>query len=587
MKRYINYKTKLFLYFFILFAIFTVSVLSFQYKREKEFKIEQLESNLDLYNDIISKYIKDNDLIKTNINKLNQLVYSLPANALRVTIINNNGKVLFDNDVEDSQRMENHLSRPEIIKSLHHDYGTAIRFSNSVNKDFYYYSKSYEQFYVRVALPYDVKVQDFLKADNLYLYFLILVFIIVIFSLIYISDKLGKSISKLKDFAITADNNTYKASKEITFPKNELGIISNRIISIYNRLSDTKEELSREQEKLTMHFNNSENGIAIFSPSMEKVYSNSRFIQYVNTILIDPIQEIEGIFSEHDFIDLIAFIKHQHAETIIPTILPRYKTTVYKNGRYFTIKSIVFEDNSFEIVILDVTNVEKNRLLKQEMTSNIAHELRTPVTSIRGFLETIIENPDIDDINRRTFIDKSHKQILRLSELISDISIITKTEEAPDKFELEEVNIKNSFNDSLNDLISLTNNKIVNAKTSISNNIIVNGSKILLYLLLRNLIDNSIKYVSGDVNIEFNNYLEDDSYYYFSYSDNGEGVPEEHLNRLFERFYRADSGRTRKTGGTGLGLSIVKNSILFHGGEITVKNKQDRGLEFLFTLKKD
>jgi len=587
MNRYINYKTKLFLYFFILFAIFTVSILSFQYKREKEFKIEQLESNLNLYNEIIYKKINDDTLKISDTDRLNQFVKTLSSDVLRVTVIDNNGKVLYDNDVEDPQRMENHLNRPEILKSLHHEYGTAIRLSKSVNKDFYYYSKSYAKFYIRVALPYDIHIQNFLKADNLFIYFLILVFIIVIFSLIYISDKLGKSISKLKDFAITADNNTYDASKAITFPKNELGIIGNRIISIYNRLSETKEKLTREQEKLTMHFNNSENGIAIFSPLMEKVYSNSRFIQYINTMLDKPVQEIENIFKEDDFSELVAYIKHQHAETVIPAELPRYKTTLYKNGRYFTIKSIVFEDNSFEIVIVDITNVEKNRLLKQEMTSNIAHELRTPVTSIRGFLETIIEKPDIDTKSRDLFMNKSYKQILRLSELISDISVITKTEEAPDKFDIEKVSINKCFNESLNDLILLTNNKKVEAKTNISKNIFVNGSKILLYLLIRNLIDNSIKYVNTDVLIEFNNYLEDENYYYFSYSDNGEGVPEEHLNRLFERFYRGDSGRTRKTGGTGLGLSIVKNSVLFHGGEITVKNKLSGGLEFLFTLKKN
>lgn len=586
MKRYITYKTKLFLYFFILFAIFTASILSFQYKREKKFKIEQLESNLNLYNEIINSFIIRKNINEENSKLLKSVENELPNKNLRITLIDNKGTVLFDNDVKNSMKMENHLSRPEIIKSLHKDFGTALRYSKSMRKDYYYYARYYGDYYVRVALPYNITVQNLLKADNLFIYFLIFVFIIVIFSLIYISDKLGKSISALKDFAINADNNTYDKTKKRNFPANELGIISNRIISIYNRLSSTKEELSKEKEKLIMHFHNSEHGIAIFSADNEKIFANAKFIQYVNTILDTPTVELEQIFKDEIFKELLIFIDKENSNSSIPTETARYKKTIHKNSKYFTIKSIAFEDKSFEISIIDSTHTEKTRILKHQMTSNIAHELRTPVTAIRGYLETIKENPNISDENRSLFINRSHKQILRLSELISDISLISKTEEASDKFELEKTSIKDCLENVLNDLFLMTNINNISINIKISHNIIVNGNKILLSLLMRNLIDNSLKHVGQEVEITIDNYHEDDKYYYFSYSDNGEGVAEEHLNRLFERFYRADTGRTRKAGGTGLGLAIVKNAVLFHGGEITAKNKQDGGLEFLFTLKK-
>lgn len=586
MRKYINYKTKLFLYFFILFSIFTAVILSFQYQREKEFKIEQLESNLNLYNEIVNKYISNNRINESNAYLLDSIAKTLPNKNLRITLIDKRGKVLFDNDVENSNTMENHLSRPEIIKSLHQDYGTATRYSKSVSKDYYYYAKNYKDYYIRVALPYNIEVQNFLKADNLYIYFLVLVFIVVIISLIYISDKLGKSISTLKDFAISADNNNYDNSKTIHFQDNELGIISNRIVSIYNRLITTKEALSKEKEKLIMHFHNSEHGIAIFNTDKEKIYANAKFIQYLNTILDTPIYELNKIFNTESFKDLASYIEEQQSKKSIPTENPRFKTTIYRNSKYFTIKSIVFEDNSFSISIIDNTEIEKTRILKQEMTSNIAHELRTPVTSIRGYLETIIEKPSLDKETHDLFLNKSYKQVLRLSELISDISLITKMEEAPNRFDIEKISIKEYLDKTLNDLNLLIKDNEIKLNTNISDNIIINGNKILLSLLIRNLIDNSLKHVGHDVRIEFNNYLEDENYYYFSYSDNGEGVKEEHLNRIFERFYRPDTGRTRKTGGTGLGLAIVKNSVLFHGGEITAKNKQDGGLEFLFTLKK-
>jgi signal transduction histidine kinase len=586
MRKYINYKTKLFLYFFIVFTVFTAVILSFQYKREKEFKIEQLESKLNIYNQIVNKYITNEGINDSKPHLLSSIATILPNKNLRITLIDEYGKVLFDNDVENSEGMENHLYRPEIMKSLYKDYGTATRYSKSLSKDYYYYAKRYKGYYIRVALPYNIEVKNFLKADNLYIYFLLLIFIVVIISLIYISDKLGKSISTLKDFAVNADNNSYDNSKMIDFQDNELGIISNRIVSIYNRLNNTKEDLIKEKEKLIMHFHNSEHGIAIFNIDKEKIFANAKFIQYLNIILDTPAYELNKFLESEIFSDLLKYINKQQSETSIPTEYPRFKTSIYKNSKYFTIKSIVFEDNSFEISIIDSTILEKTRILKQEMTSNIAHELRTPVTSIRGFLETIIENKDIDKKTHDLFIDKSYKQVLRLSELLSDISIITKTEEAPDKFDIEKVSINKCLEKTINDLNLLMNDNNIRINSNIYDNVIVNGNKILLSLLLRNLIDNSLKHVGHDVEITFNKYHEDENYYYFSYSDNGEGVKEEYLNRLFERFYRPDTGRTRKTGGTGLGLAIVKNAVLFHGGEITAKNKQDGGLEFLFTLKK-
>ena len=167
-----------------------------------------------------------------------------------------------------------------------------------------------------------------------------------------------------------------------------------------------------------------------------------------------------------------------------------------------------------------------------------------------------------------------------------DISILNRIDESNDLFDCEPISINKIIEEVIADTSTSLENKKMELDISLPENMILNGNHSLLYSIFRNLTDNAIAYAGERSTISIHCYLQDDNYYYFSFSDNGIGVSEEHLNRLFERFYRVDKGRSRKLGGTGLGLAIVKNAVLFHKGEILAKNQINGGLEFLFTLKK-
>lgn len=258
-----------------------------------------------------------------------------------------------------------------------------------------------------------------------------------------------------------------------------------------------------------------------------------------------------------------------------------------KNARSFVLECIIFQDLSFEISINDVTQEEERARLKRQLTQNVAHELKTPVSSIQGYLETIISNPNISPENMRTFLERSYAQSNRLTLLLRDISVLTRMDEAPGMVEKETVNLSRIVENILNEVALGLEEKQMRVVNLMPHDLILTGSSSLLYSIFRNLTDNAIAYAGVGVQVTINCFREDEKFYYFSFSDTGIGVPEEHLNRLFERFYRVDKGRSRKLGGTGLGLAIVKNAVLFHGGTIFAKNAPSGGLEFVFTLQKD
>lgn len=234
---------------------------------------------------------------------------------------------------------------------------------------------------------------------------------------------------------------------------------------------------------------------------------------------------------------------------------------------------------------LQNTEEDKNRL-KRQLTQNVAHELKTPVSSIQGYLETIVSDPGMDEEVKNHFIQRCFIQSQRLSSLLQDISTLNKLDDAPGSYEREPVNILTLFNTILSDVAQKLKEKNITVRTLIGPGVVVTGSHSLLYSIFRNLTDNAIAYAGEGVTVTVQVLSEDENYYTFSFADNGVGVAAEHLPHLFERFYRVDKGRSRKMGGTGLGLAIVKNAVLLHHGSISVRLAQTGGLEFIFSLPK-
>jgi signal transduction histidine kinase len=415
----LGYKQKLFTYIFIIFAIFTAGIVVFEQTREKKFKTDALKEKLEAYTAILHIALNDNIA-----RQLDSVVQFFPEN-IRVTLIDKGGNVTYDNEIVYVALMENHFNRPEIVDAKKHGNGMDIRVSKTNHKEYLYYAKKFNHYYIRVALPYNIQTQNFLKANNLFIYFILALFLTMLFLIHKIIESFGKSVKQFKD--------------------------------------------------------------------------------------------------------------HQY---------------------------------------------------RQEITGNIAHEIRTPVTSIRGFLETVLDK-QLDTEKEHYFIKQAYNQTIVLSELIRDMSLIAKMEEAPNAFHLTSVCINDLLKELKNDLQLVLQERTIKMEWDIPENLTIRGNQNLLYSIFRNLTDNVICYAGDNVHILITGYIEK-QYCYFSFSDDGKGISDEkHLNRIFERFYRINEGRTRDTGGTGLGLSIVKNAVLFHKGNIVAKKRANGGLEFLFKIAKN
>ncbi|EFA97790.1 ATPase/histidine kinase/DNA gyrase B/HSP90 domain protein [Hoylesella timonensis CRIS 5C-B1] len=454
-----------------IFLLFAIAFIVFQQVREKQYKIELLNEKLQNYNKQLADAMKY--MGKTDETTLDSYVktHSLPN--LRVTIIDNEGHVTFDNLEKNYNRFTNHANRPEVIEAKKKGSGSSVERNSKTLKQEFFYSATYfndSKITIRSALPYNNDLTKSLQTDQHFIWFALTTIIILTLVLWSFLSRLGANITKLKLFASRADHNESLETEDlIAFPDDELGEIAERIIKIYKRLQSTRQE----QDKL-----------------------------------------------------------------------------------------------------------------KRQLTQNIAHELKTPVASIQGYLETILDNPHIDEETKKQFLKHSYAQSQRLTSLLQDISTLNRMDDAPEIKENVEVNISQMVEDISKETALQLEKHHMSFIINLPENIIVHGNKSLLYSVFRNLTDNAIAYAGNGTTITLDA-IENNKDWSFAFYDNGIGVANEHLSRIFERFYRVDKGRSRKLGGTGLGLAIVKNAVMIHGGTIQAKNLPTGGLRFDFNIKKN
>jgi signal transduction histidine kinase len=569
----LSYKQRLTVSFCIILAGFTAGIAAFEYYRERAFKTEALEEKLDAYAGLTHGYLLRYGNRTAAFDSLQPL---LPP-TLRFTQIALHGQVLYDNLLWQTGGLENHAGRPEIVQAAREGKGSDIRISASNNRRYLYYARRFDTCYIRVALPYDIHVRHFLKPDNVFLYFILALFVVGLLFINYVAGRFGKSIRQLRDFSVAAGSDRLNIAGHAHFPKDELGEIGTKIVHDYLQLQAHEKKIALEKDKLWQHVQRSAEGVCFFTAAREVAFYNGLFMQYLNILSDEIVPAPAHILKEKTVAAAVDSLDGNGNRHFL-------EMPVVRQGKCFLMRINRFDDGSFEIILNDVTPSEKTHRLKQELTGHIAHELRTPVTSIRGYLETILERPLAPETERQ-FIQKAYRQTLLLSELIRDMNLLTKLDETSGAFARKPLAIAAVIHNVAEDMAALLEAQAITLEVDVPHETRVYGNESLLYAVFRNLMENVVHHAGKQVKIMITLYAADHDFLHFSFADTGAGIDDpRHLPRLFERFYRVTEGRTRDTGGTGLGLAIVKNSIAFHKGTITVKNRAGGGLQFLFSL---
>lgn len=518
------------------------------------------------------------DLFDENKDIENQVIAFSKIFSLRVTILNSNGDVLADSEI-DKNNLDNHLNRKELKLIDKNNYGVATRYSTSIHKNLMYVAcKFNDNIIIRISKPFDDLFTSLIKISPA-------IFIAVIFSIIigfYISKKLTKNLTKPL-YDINNSLNSLKIHKpklldEKDYNYEELNNIAKKVNQLSNQITNSNKNLNQQINKTDYILDNISEGLLIVDKELKIKIVNNQLIQLFN---IDADLIGKNLFNLTQEINFIKSISDCIENEKICSIDINIKEQIYQCN-------INFVNNEYLhgaiIIFINVTDLRKAQKVKQEIFSNISHELKTPITSIKGFAEILKQDLVKDKQKQQEFLDIIIKQSNNMSNLINDILFISRLENGELSNQKQNINLLELTNDILQNLTPLINQK--NLCISLSNKpIYFNCDKNQIYCLISNIISNAIKYniYNGNINI---NLKSNSKSIIIEIQDSGIGIPSECLERIFERFYRVDKDRNKNISGTGLGLSIVKHIANLYNGNITVDSKLNVGTKFIIKLSK-
>lgn len=510
-----------------------------------------------------------------NYTSFDKVVKNVPKD-YRVTVVDKSGKVLSDSETADVSNMENHIDREEIVAALHGKSVAVTRRSDTTNKDMVYSAmkvnlSSDDYVFVRVSTPVD--------SVNLYatstilpnFYVLIAAIIAAVILSIVLTKSLVKPMAEIKNSLIALNNGTFTPSTP-SEKDPEINKMMSEINDIGEKLSDTITTVSEDNKKLDYILNNVSDGIVVITAdgNIEIMNDNAKLVFDVKN---DAISSNYTVLSANEkFISAVSDAVNERINKV-------FEFTTAAHDVYLT--SIRCLDGGMTIIVLsDITAVKQGEEIRSKFFANASHELKTPLTAIKGFNDIIGMKSKDDDI--RTLSSKIDKEVNRVVSLIDDMLNLSKLETTKTPI-VEKVDLVAVAYDAEESISALARDKNVNIE--ISGEGTVDMEKDHAYELVKNLMENAVRYNEdgGHVLVSVSESADNVT---LKVKDDGIGIDEENQSRIFERFYRVNKSRSRETGGTGLGLSIVKHVAELNGAKLTLSSTLGAGTEITVSFKK-
>ena len=505
----------------------------------------------------------------------------------RVTLILPNGKVTADSR-EDASVMDNHSDRPEVVAALEGKLGVSERYSFTLKADFIYsalpvYDKQGKIVYIlRTGYPL-TGVQKEAKNANTALLLTVVFFTVVILVLGYMALKnLTKPVSDISSAAEKISKGDF-SQKLYPAGDDELKILAESLNSMAKQL-DEKLDIIGEQDKLQqVVLKSMKEGILAVDYEERILLLNETAAEILgindSNAIGKTLQEVVRVSEiQKFFLKLLSEGNPQETEILLQ----------HEKDKFLQLSGTLLYDIDNKalgalVVFNDISNLKYLDTLKKDLVANVSHELRTPVTTIKGFIETLKEGAIDDPENAGRFLDIIAKHINRLNMLIDDLLILAKLEEKPDEIKMDVENISVVLGSVIEDYEFKAGDKKIKIKIECDDKLTGKINKHLIEQAIGNLVDNAIKYSDKRTNIEVGAFMKNDRLQIYV-KDEGYGISDDHIPRLFERFYRVDKGRSRDEGGTGLGLAIVKHIVNTMNGTIDVESKPGKGTRFTLNI---
>jgi len=575
---------RLFTSYFILVLLAMALIIMFASNAMQNFYFEQSVSNLQARAMLVDEILKNvNDLNSKSLQELCQRLGS--GTGTRITLIALNGQVLADSH-EDPGNMDLHNDRPEIIQALQGMEGVSQRSSYTLEEEHLYYatmsSNSKNQWVIRVSFP-----TLELKSTLYELKFNILIGGLIILILLgalnwYLSRQILKPIQVMESGALRFARGKLKMKIPESNIK-ELGSLAQSLNLMAEQIFDRIRVITQQKNEQIAILSSMTEGVLALGPNGELLSCNraaaGMFGLQPNSILGRPLHEVIRHTALIDFANEV-LTDRKNSKTHISLFSPEERTLNVIGSRMPAKRGA---PGGAVLVFTDLTQIQKLESVRREFVANVSHELKTPITSIQGYVETLQDGAIHDSEDTTRFLEIISKHANRLGQIVDDLLELSRIEE------MSENNYKHLTLQSLNHIIESSldqyspqaKSKSISLETQCVDNLQLQLNAKLFSHALGNLLDNAIKYSESNTVILVSSKLERDKIV-LEIKDQGQGIEAQHLTRIFERFYRVDKGRSRDVGGTGLGLSIVKHIARIHNAELEVESTAGQGSTFRF-----